>query len=218
MNVTSVFTRIKNLFGDQNSTQITEAMVILWINDAQREAAMQHENLLPTVSFISTVADTADYALPSDLLALRHVSYKSDTDYYPLKFVTVQQLNEHIGNWYTGVAHDNGVPTLWTREKNGFIRIFPEPNTVITDGIKLFYSRYPVDVTVGGSLIDLPAYYDSYVEHYCMLKAYELDENWEASDRKAQLVQNTLDFNNNRDAWFAQGEYPSVSPTWDDAQ
>lgn len=217
MNVTSVFTRVKNLFGDQNGTQITEAMVINWINDAQREAAMQHENLLPTTSFANTVAGTAEYAIPSDLLALRHLYYLSGESYYPLKYAPLAQMDEYVVDWYDGTKYGTAIPVLWTREKEGFIRLFPTPDVSSTNGLKFIYSRYPVDVTVGASEIDLPEYYSSYVEHFCMLKAYELDENWEASDRKAQLVQNTLDFNNNRDAWYGQDRYPSVTPNWEDS-
>lgn len=216
LTVSDIFTRVKDLFGDQNGTQITEAMVIRWINDAQREAAMQHDNMLPAESFVDVVQGTAEYALPSGLIALRHVQYKVDSSYYRLQYMTTQQMAEYIDNYYDGSEYGEGVPTVWTREKEGYIRIFPNPNLSTTSGIRFLYSRYPTSVTTSASDIDLPEYYDSYVEHFCMMKAYELDENWEAADRKAQIIQNTLDFNNNRESYFGKGTYPTITTQWED--
>lgn len=216
MLVSEIFTRVKNLFGDQDGIQVTEAMCINWINDAQKEAVMQHDNLLMEEAFINVVDGTQTYALPADLLTLNHLWYSDGDTYYVLKWMSPTEFNEYIDGW-AGTAHyGEGFPLVYTRIKENEVTLFPVPDTSTTNGLKVVYARYPTDVTVSGSTIDLPKYYDQYVEHFCMMKAYELDENWEASDRKAALVQNTLDFNNNRDAWFGRERYPSVMPVAED--
>lgn len=214
--VSDIFTRVKNLFGDQDGTQITEAMCINWINDAQKEAVMQHENLHPEEAFINTVDGTQVYTLPADLLSLTHVWYSDGDTYFVLKWMSPTEFNEYIDGWSGSAYYGEGFPLVYTRIKESEITLFPIPDTSVTNGLKVVYSRYPVDVSVSGSTIDLPKYYDQFVEHFCMMKAYELDENWEASDRKAALVQNTLDFNNNREAWYGRERYPSVMPVAED--
>lgn len=218
LTVSDIFTRVQRLFGDESAVQVTEADVIRWINDAQREVAMQHESMLIKEDTLSSVAGTNEYALPSDLFTLNHVSYKDgDTagSFYPLRWLPLAALNEYAGGW-DGTDYTSGYPQVYTKDENGKIILFPTPDKTATNNIKLIYSRYPVDLTSSSDAIDLPHYYHSYVEHFCMMKAYEMDEDWEAADKKAQLLQSTIDFNNSRESWFGRENYPSVTPILED--
>lgn len=214
--VTDIFTRVQRSFGDESAVQVTEADVIRWINDAQREAVMQHEGLLFKESFLSAVAGTQEYALPSDLFTLTHVSYRDgDTGrFFPLRYIAKSALNEYVPGWDGDTS--TGYPRFYTRDELNKIIFYPNPSTSWTNNIKLEYSRYPVDLVDANDAIDLPPYYHSYVEHFCMMKAYEMDEDWESVDKKAALVQSTLDFNNSREAWFGRETYPSVNPIAED--
>lgn len=206
LTVSKVFTRVQNLFGDTDQIQITEAMVIDWINDAQREAVMQHEALLPEETTIAAVADQSTYSLPSDLFTLRHVYF----DGYMIKYMTQLELNERVDGWRNPDLFPSAVlPVAYTRVKDNEIILFPAPTESGT--ITVVYSRYSQDVTTTADPIDLPEYYHSYVEHFCMMKAYELDENWDASDRKASILQKTLDFNNAKETWFGRDTFPHVT-------
>lgn len=215
LTVGDIFTRVKDLFGDQDGVQITEAMVIRWINDAQREAVMQHEGLLTTEGFISTVLNQQDYTLPTDLFTLTHLYYKDDDTYYMLRYMPVLAMNKYADGW-DGEDYGTGYPVAYTRPIDGTISLFPIPDKSVTNGLKLEYSRYPTDVVDSTSALDLPQYYHSYIEDFVLMRAYELDENWEASDRKAAILQAKLDFNNNRESWFGRDTYPSVIPMTED--
>lgn len=215
LTVGDIFARVQNIFGDVNGIQITEAKVIIWINDAQREAVMQHEGLLVAEAFIDTVAEQQVYTLPEDLFALSHLYAKSNNTYYNVKYMSTTEFDEYINGW-SGDIYGPGMPLVWTRVKNGEVTLFPKPDIATVDGIKIIYSRYPVNVTVTASEIDLPDYYHAFVEHFCMMKAYEMDEDWEASDRKAALLQSNLDFNNGRESWFGKDSYPAITPKFED--
>lgn len=215
LTVGDIFTRVTNVFGDVNGIQVTEAMVIIWINDAQREAVMQHEGLLTTEAFIDTIVEQQVYTLPEDLFSLTHAYYKDNGTFYNLRYLTVAEFDEYINGW-SGDHYGPGIPLVWTRVKNGEITLFPAPDTAVTGGLKLIYSRYATNVTATASEIDLPDYYHSFVEHFCMMKVYEMDEDWEASDRKAALLQSNLDFNNGRESWFGKDSYPAIIPKIED--
>lgn len=217
LTVSDIFTRVQRLFGDEAGVQVVEGDVIRWINDAQRECVMQHEGLLMKEDFEDTVAGTAEYSTPTDCFVLNHVSYKdsSSGSYYPLRYLPLQAMNQYAGGW-DGNDYSSGYPQVFTKDTNDKIILFPRPDKAITSGIKFTYSRYPIDLTDNADAIDLPHYYHSYVEHFCMMKAYEMDEDWESADKKAQLLQSTLDFNNNRESWFGRETYPSVTPMLED--
>lgn len=214
MNVDDIFTRVKRSFGDESAVQVTEADVLRWINDSQREAVMQHEGLLQTLSYIGTNDSVGEYTLPTDLFTLSHVYYRqnvsSTESYFTLRFMSLTEMSEYIDGW-DGDQYSTGVPQIYTRVNEEMITVFPRPDHDDVNGIKVIYSRYPVDVDSTASPLDLPVYYHAYIEAFCMMKAYEMDEDWESSDKKAAFIQSTLDFNNNRESWFGHESYPAVT-------
>jgi hypothetical protein len=217
MTVTDIFVRVVRTFGDEAAVQVEFADVIRWINDAQREAVMQHEGLLTTDLLMSTVAGQAEYVIPDDIFALSSISFRptpSDS-YYPLRWIPLSMLNEMADGW-DGPAFGSGTPQVFTKDTGSTFTLIPTPSTTISNAMRILYSRYPNDVIDDTSTIDLPPYYHSYVEHFCMMKAYEKDEDWESADRKAQLIQSTLDFNNNRESWFGRETYPTITTRVED--
>lgn len=217
--VQNIMDRVRRSFGDESAVQIEQNDLFHWINDACREAVMQHENLLQTSSNIDAVAGQEFYSPPADCFSINLIMFRDTDDangsYYALRFMSPSQMTQMADGW-RGNGYGNGVPKVFVRTDNGQFAIFPPPDTSRTGAIKVVYARYAADVTALADPIDLPAYYHSYVEHFCMMKAYEMDEDWESADRKAQLVQSTLNFNNNREAWFGRETYPTITTNYED--
>jgi len=215
MNITEILERVQRQFGDESGVQVQQADVFRWINDAQREAVMQTDNLLSKASTGNTLSTFSVYNLPSDLQDILTIEYKqaSDTIFYELDYMTKKQLNEYMPGW-SGLDPD--IPKWWTRGRDkGTFLLVPAP-ALSNEQYRITYSRYPTDVAAIADTIDLPIYYHPYILEYCLMKAYEMDENWEAADRKASYVQSTLDFNNARESWTGKEVYPSVMPNSED--
>lgn len=220
LTVTEIVTRVQRAFGDESAVQVTEADIIRWINDACREAVMQHENLLQTMAVIDSVVSQTDYDLPADCLTVNSVLFRNSADanasYYDLRYFSQTRMNRQVDGWQ-GNDYGTGTPAVFTRGVvEGKFSVFPAPDAAYVGGIKIIYARYAADVNTNADPIDLPAYYHPYVEHFCMMKAYEMDEDWESADRKAQLIQSTLSFNNNRESWFGQETYPVITTDYGD--
>lgn len=216
MNITDVISRIKRQFGDESGVQVTDDDVIRWINDAQNEAVTQLPFLLKETTTFGSVADQQTYSLPVNLADIEVMKFKSSgmDSFYNLRGVPSKNLNEYIDTWEG--TDFSGDPLYYTKgSENGSIRVFPVPDNAL--GLfKLDYGRYPTDVVSAGSTIDLPIYFHPYVVEFCLMKAYEMDEEWEAADRKAAYVQSTLDANAHRDNDVSKEVYPSVIPTSSD--
>lgn len=212
--VQDIVSRVQRSFGDESSVQVTNEDIFRWINDACREVVMQHENLLQTSGVIDSVVGQEFYTPPANCFSINLILFKQSNDanasYYALRFLSAAAMTEYANGWRGGDL-GNGIPQVFTRAEDGKFAIFPAPDVARVGAIKLIYARYANDVTGLADPIDLPAYYHSYVEHFCMMKAYEMDEDWESADRKAQLVQSTIDFNNNREAWFGRETYPVIT-------
>lgn len=213
LTVSDIITRVQRTFGDESAVQVTNEDIIRWINDACREAVMQHENLLQKTGYIDSVVGQREYSYPVDAISVNAVLFRDSTDltasYYHLRYMSPTDMALHIDGWQ-GNAYGNGVPQIFTRSDAGKFAVFPPPQTAYVQGFKVIYARYAVDVVDTNSVIDLPAYYHPYVEHFCMMKAYEMDEDWDSADRKAQLIQSTLNFNVGREDWFGRQSFPTV--------
>ena len=216
--VSDVLTRVRRTFGDESSAQITQSDVIRWINDAQREAVMQNEGLLQKIGYIASVAGTTTYDVPSDMFVLSHMYFRESATsaYYVLKWMSLKDFSEYVDGW--DGSDLSGIPLIYTQQEDGKFTVFPKPQASVANGFKLIYSRYATDVVDANSTIDLPPYLTNYVTNYCLMQAYEMDEDWESAEKKQQQIQGDLDFNNNRKFWFGRDAYPSVQVGYADQE
>lgn len=214
--VTDIFTRVQRTFGDEAAVQVTEADIIRWINDAQKEAVMQNEGLLMKDGYITTVANQKEYAMPADLFTLHYVSYRESTaqPYYSLKWLGLKDFSEFLDGWDGSSVVS--YPCVYTSQESNTLLLFPEPEAVVTNGIKLIYSYYAAAITSSADPLALPPYLHNFVVRYCMMEAYKMDEDWESVDRMAAQIQGDLDFNNNKQFWFGRDSYPSISTKYED--
>jgi hypothetical protein len=125
------------------------------------------------------------------------------------------QFSEQADGW-DSTSVTNAYPLVFTQQQKDKILIYPKPLSSVAQGLKIIYSRYAVDVVDSGSTIDLPPYLHTFVVNFCLMQAYEMDEDWESAQQKATQVQGDLDFNNNRQYWFGRETYPTVSSSYQD--
>lgn len=178
MLVSDVRTRVYDTFGDTANVQINDALVLRWINDAQRQIALNNEMVLPTSAVSNTVANTASYALPADFNVLKSVHLKAnpaDLSYFRMEYLSPQQMDEYLEGW-DGTMFGSTRPQVYTRYGNN-ITVFPTPDLSVTNGLKLFYGRVAADRVNASDVIDLPSLYHEAVVTYCLMQAYLLDED-----------------------------------------
>lgn len=211
LSVGDILTRVQRQFGDEAGIQVIQDDVIRWVNDCQREISMQHENLHQTTAAANTILGVNTVDLPADCLSVQEVKYKGtgDSVFFNLRYITPDEVSRFFFDTGTGA------PVAYTRGQNSTdqIILFPTPDVSLAGSIQFVYSRYTEDVSTINDTLDLPEYYHQLVLEFCLMKAYEMDENWEAADRKSQYVQSTIDFNNGRGSWVDHKTYPTVSET-----
>ncbi len=163
MLVSEITTRVRNIAGDINVLQFTDAMVIDWINDGVRECALQNLLLQKSASTNSAVG-VGTVALPTDIMKMHSVSY----DGAQLKGLTLQEFE---GQFSDG-AVDQGYPALyyvWASVLN----LYPIPNAV--KSVRINYIRQPTAVTVAGDTPDLPLGYHARLVDYCLAQVAQQD-------------------------------------------
>lgn len=166
-----IYDRAVRTFGDEYSVQVTEADIVRWINDAQR-TAIEHNPVLLEKATTSIVAEQATY--PFDAANV-HFVQALHFDGRPLKPLSFQEAQQWIME--NNVSDETGDPVLWY-EFDGDYTLWPTPKESLADGLVLYYSKYPEDLTQLSDPLGLPDTYFNVIFGLVMKEAYTLDENW----------------------------------------
>lgn len=216
MIVSDIMTRVRRKFGDESAVQVTDADLIRWINDGQRQIVLKNDTLLEKTATTDSVAGQQEYNLPTDLLILKFIQYREsvNTAYYKMRGLTPVGFNEYIDGWSDGGVA-KGVPQVFTIF-SGKILAYPTPVASVTAGFKIYYNRSPVDVVLNSDTPDLPLLYHDTLVKFCMQQAFELDEDLDSASGEISKVAEDIDLLRGREDWKTQETYPIISVCMED--
>ena len=208
-----VYERVRTLFGDTSGAQVTDQMVVRWINDGQQEI-VNNNAILKDTKYSNIVAGQSEYTFPDDKVQYIEAIY---VDGRPVQPMTPQAYREYIladDPRQTAVAD---VPNIWY-ERNGLLTFYPTPQKSYTDGLKLEYVKQPDKVTYISTSqgLSVPDRYINELVNYVMTQALELDENYTAADYKRNQFREGLDRQNLRENITQVATYPQCLPDPDD--
>lgn len=208
-----VYERVRTLFGDTSGAQITDAMVVRWINDGQQEI-VNNNAILKDTKYADIVAGQAEYTFPNDKVQYIEAIY---VDNRPVQALTPQEYREFILRNDPNMTAKSDHPDVWY-ERNGIITFYPVPQKAFEDGLKLEYVKQPANVTYisTSQILSIPDRYINELVNYVMVQALELDENFTAADYKRNQFREGLDRQNLRENTVQIASYPQVMPDPDD--
>lgn len=211
MNVTQIMNRVKRQFGDESGVQVTDSDIIDWVNHGMSHIVETNEQLLEKIGTTDLVANQQEYNFPADMLILQTVTIKpfGYTVYSKLHRFSFTEFNMKVDGWDTSTP-ETGVPTMYSVFENQII-LWPVPQSASTAGLKIFYNRTPTAVTGGADTPEIPVAYHNALVDYCLQKAFEMDEDFEAVGVKAGELDNKLANLRGRGDWKGQDVYPSIT-------
>ncbi len=194
-------TGVKDKFGDVGSVQIDDAMILAWINNGIRQIVAQNPFLKKT-AVCNLVAGTAAYDISTAFPAERVIAYHSIVvNGVPIKMVA---FSEYLALIEAGtLTTTRGTPQYGT-DFGGTLTLWPTPDTTVANGIRIYFSAYPADLTALANTLTVPDRFYNALEDYVFAQALELDENFEA----AQIKLGHFEVENQR-----QFERENASPT-----
>jgi len=209
MIVSDVTTRVLKQFGDEASAQINGDDIIRWINDGIREIAVKN-SLSQASALQNVVAGTATYTFPTDMLSMQTLYF----DGLRIPFLKRQEYDQYV-NSSDPKEELTGTPTLWTRWGRQFT-LYPEPDTSITNGIKILYIQTPTAVDDPTDALPFPTEYHNRIVEYVLQQAYEVDEDWDASSQKKDQLSEGLDILKYQEEHVERETYPTITVLADD--
>lgn len=203
--------RVRSSFGDFSGAQLSDAAILSWINDAQREI-VNSNTLLRAIKYADINAGQQDYSFPEDKVLAIEALYVNG---YPIENISPQAAREYIIKLDPEGTLDSSKPEIWY-ERAGLISFYPVPNTSYTNGLKLEYVKYPVSL---GNLNDPLGISDRYfneLTNYVISQALEADENYDAASYKLSQFRAGLDRLNLKDNSSQIDLYMQILPDPDD--
>jgi hypothetical protein len=203
-----VLNYVKKQFGDFSGVQVTDSDIFTWINAAQLEIVTRNEPV-KRVSTTDLTAGQYKYTFPSDYLKVERLRVNGLT----LRYMSFQEADEYINQTDpNNVA--TGVPQIWY-EYGGQFMLWPVPNTTAVGAIEVFNVPAPTVVTAAANPLSVPdVYYNRLLEEF-LRHAYEMDENFVASQVKASQFSQGLDLQSLGDSQD-NSYYPRITVLEDD--
>jgi hypothetical protein len=206
MNVLTIKTRVRRLFGDESGTFLEDSDLYAWINEALTE--IHRINRVSKTFFnVLLIANINTYALPTDFLAMDKV-FMNGTE---LAYINVanSELNSITSD---GLDCPVGSYILYNRNL-----ILPAVSISPSVLCRIVYTASPPKVT---SDIDeptsTPEEYHELIIRYCMARASEMSEELNAADRYQNMFKMGLIEMRGEVKAPVEDSYPSVGFWGDD--
>ena len=208
-----VYERVRSLFGDTSGAQITDQMVLRWINDGQQEI-VNNNPILKDTKYSDIVSGQAEYTFPDDKVQYIEAVYIESR---PIRNLTPQAFREIILDDDPTRSATASYPEVWY-ERNGVITFYPTPDENYTQGLKLEFVKQPAKkVLISTSeILSVPDRYLNELVNYVMTQALELDENYTGAELKRSQFREGLDRQSQRENIAQISSYPQVLPDPED--
>lgn len=184
--VQDVIRQVQRKFGDESGVQLENADIIMWINDACR-AIVSENRILKVTATTPLVAGQADY----NLTGLANPIYAIDSlliDGQRVGNMNVAQAEESITQ-YDPQSLEQGFPQFWY-EYGGVVTFWPVPNFAGT--ITIRYTAWPAAISLVTDVLPVPDDCFEDVCNYVLKQAYEMDENAQMAQMKAEEFSTSL--------------------------
>lgn len=176
----------------------TDAQLNVWINEGMRDLARRTETIQTFGTTITTVAGTAEYVVPADVLRVHRVEFvpTGATQIYPVQLTTYDELDQVWGIYPNTVQGYPVYAALWGFPPTLKLRLYPVPSQAGT--INLFYYRLPAAVSADGDTLEVLAGYEDLIALYCeyVARRKDRDPTWQEAkalyeERVSEMVDTT---------------------------
>lgn len=214
--VADVIRTVQRQFGDESGVQLADADIAGWINDAQMQINIINK-VLRAKGTLPSVANQKSYSLatltpkPQQIEALHYNGVRVPNMPFPQYEETVTQADPNS-------TQTAAIPVMWTEWAGTFL-FWPAPRDVQT--IEVYYTAQPtvlaVSPVVPANLLSLPDDCFQDVVRYVLQQAYEMDEDWTASNTKAQQLADSLTLRGEKERTEQDMTFQTVTVVDDDS-
>jgi hypothetical protein len=203
-----VINRVTRQFGDESGVQITTTDILRYI-DAAQFSIVKDNRVLKGTATSNSVAGNGTIHLTTDvgsanILGILRILYDGN----PLQYLSFNEATEYIQK------NDNsnstpGAPLYWY-EFGTDIFLYPIP-AASGDPITINYDAFPTKMTSTAQTLLVPDSYFEIIVKSCMKEAYEMDDDWMATQFKAGEVSTDMSALHQDAEGYNRATYPLIT-------
>lgn len=185
---------VKRQFGDESGTQMTDTDIYRWINSAQLEIIAQIQAV--------KAESTTDVVSGQDRYDLTALSiHQIESLWYDGKRLASKTFSE-AERIIADSGLTTGTPQFWYQWAS-VVTLWPTPESSITDGLRIYYTKMPTSVDSPSDLLSLPDKHFESIVLWVMHKAFEMDEEFQQSAEVLERFGGRL-MDQNEEEYFAK--------------
>ena len=198
-----VANEVKRQFGDESGVQVKDADILRWINNGQKEIVVKNK-VLKGKATLPAVPGQADYSLPAiNIAVIESIHWEG----IPIPGIPYIEVETYIHN-NVALNLNAAKPLVWY-EWAGVVTFWPTPQQV--DTISVLYTKVPDPVGLLTDTLLLPDKYFNSLVKFVLAQAYEMDEDWEASNYKTQQMEADLNTMADEERTTSNMSYPVIN-------
>lgn len=211
---------VRSRIDEQNVGFWTDAELIRWINEGQRDVARRVEVLQVFNTTVAAVAGTAKYTLPANVIRVHRVDFvpTGSTQIYHMESRVYDEMDQVWGiNPSTQRSYPDFYVIWGVPGGTGLqMQVYPVPSSA--GQFQIYYYRLPVDVVNVGDTLDIPEGWQDLVylyAEYCAKRKLR-DSTWQEAkqlydDTLMNLISVTRDYTDNPRTMIYGGR---STPSW----
>ena len=190
----NLLSRVESILQDTANVRWTEAELLNYINDGQREIANLKPDATALHSNVQLVTGTKQ-AIPTDGLRLlsvvRNMSDASGgaTGGKAIRLVARDILDTQEPNWHdptvTGDATHGTTPKHFMFDENDPLNYYVYPGIAGNAYAEIIYSQRPTDLANTSATIAVPDNYSNALIDYCCFRAFMKDAEFAGNQQRA---------------------------------
>lgn len=179
--VQSIVDRVRSILVDPSGLRWTDAELLLWFNDAQRQITLLKPDALAVTAVLTLVSGTKQ-DLPTAasrlLRVIRNMSAASEgTGGRPIRLVDREALDAQTPNWHmptaTGFAAHGPIVKNYVYDEQQPLSFYVFPGVSGDAFIEVVYSKIPTTIASIAGNIELPDIYSPAIVDYMLYRAYQ---------------------------------------------
>jgi hypothetical protein len=201
-----VATDVQNKFGDTGQVQITNDMLLSWINAGQQEIGSTGLTIEDSAT-MNLLAGVTTYDLSLVAASIRNISQVMVNGVFA-EVLQWPEFSEFVGSNTQQSAYSS-VASLYA----GKLVLWPSPSESIVQGLNIFFTAYPAELPSLTSTLTVPDRYFQALCDWVLAQALELDENFDAGQVKLGHYENRITKQLARTHESPSAYYHDVEPT-----
>ena len=190
----NILARVEATLQDTANVRWTEAELLNYVNDAQREIANVQPGATATHANVHLGTGTKQ-SIPTDGLklisVLRNMSgtANNSTGGRAIRLVSWDILDTQDPDWHnptvTGDATHGTTPKHYLFDENDPLNFYVYPGVAGNAYIELVYSQRPTDLANTSAIIAVPDNYSNSIIDYCLFRAFTKDAEFAGNAQRA---------------------------------